>query len=644
MLGGWVLYIAVFDHKERTARVYTQGDTPTGFRTIESSIPAIDLEHGVLDTRLGRIIDRMHDPIVGVHKIRTLLEKHYQSIMAAITTMAEDRKYHIKNRWTMKRADTMSAAHEERGAASGDGVSTVNEATSRNASEHDRQYLEQGRVERMLGMLSTRRGKWVENYMALVMRETRERFEGLRTVVDEDTGGGKGKAVSDAVVDSEQEKMEELLIDEWHLMEVLLVYEVERWEEQLWRRRECFVGGSPEKQRLTMEWRGNCWKRLDANIRAMDARMDTAKTSANGNEFDVSWKWQDMRTDTQRAWQAVVKRFMERETSSSPPSIGLQRLEKDIAEITKPSWWLPDDGLGVEGLGKQCEEMASRLKRELEDVEERLNKGLDRCDQFWVGGGLLECGRSGSKTLFLQKLIPPAPLEVYSRALKQNKTATHIEFHKFHSDDDYRWIAETIRDLPGVTSISVPRRELLPAIDRPGTTPLFIDDDDYQDIEPFLKCDPHLADSNCQGTFVFVTWKNVVVSFVGPTSGDLILRLTHRSTDADATFKVEGTSLQLSLSSSLTVDDIPLHATPSESDEPSFKRGIRNNLIIQVAKSSYSAYDIQLLDQRGNCYNAASQSPEGVSAAGCVLLSIVIDPLIHHDLLQAMIKCHRMGG
>ena len=37
---------------------------------------------------------------------------------------------------------------------------------------------------------------------------------------------------------------------------------------------EMFVGGSPEEQRLMMEWRGNCWKMLDANIRGMDARMD----------------------------------------------------------------------------------------------------------------------------------------------------------------------------------------------------------------------------------------------------------------------------------------------------------------------------------------------------------------------------------
>ena len=62
---------------------------------------------------------------------------------------------------------------------------------------------------------------------------------------------------------------------------------------------------------------------------------------------------------------------MERETRTYSPSMPLHRLE----EITKPSWWLPNDGLGVEGLGKQCEEMASRLKREL---EKRLDHFLTR--------------------------------------------------------------------------------------------------------------------------------------------------------------------------------------------------------------------------------------------------------------------------
>jgi hypothetical protein len=100
--------------------------------------------------------------------------------------MVEQRKYHIENTWTMKSVDTKSAVHKEKGAgASGGEASTVkpsHQAMLRNTWERDYQYLEQGQVERMLGTLYTRRGKWVEDYMALVMRETRERFEGRGTV------------------------------------------------------------------------------------------------------------------------------------------------------------------------------------------------------------------------------------------------------------------------------------------------------------------------------------------------------------------------------------------------------------------------------------------------------------------------------
>ena len=612
-LGEWVLYIAVFDHKERTARVYTRSDTPNSFRAIASSSLAIDLEHGVLEAELGKIVDVEHDPIVGVDKIRSLLEDHYRSIMDAYsttTTMTEPRKYHIENRWTMKMIDTTSAPHKERGAgASGGGASTVkpsHEATLRDTFERDHQYLEQGRVERMLGMLYRRRGKWVQHYMALVTRETRERFGGRRRV-DADTGG-KGKGIggglfaseSDAkVVDGDREEMEQLLIDECRRMEILLVYEVERWEEKLWERTKSLVGGSPEKQRLMKEWRRDCWKRLDANIRAMDSRMDALKTTANSNEFDVSREWQDTHDGIQLAWQGVVQRLVERETSSSSPSMPFQRLEASIGEITEPRWWWQLGNLSAKRFEEQLEEVASRLIRELEDVKERLTQGLERCDQFWSDEQLLKCRHSRSKTLLLLKLGLEAPLEVCSRALKQNKTTTHIGFYDFHFANDYQWIADTIRDLPWVTSIFVEDRKLLPVIDR--TTPLFIDDHNGHDIKTFLENDPQLAHS--RATFIFVNRgrNRIAASFVGPTSGNLILRLTHRSNTGSTSLRVKGTSFQLSLSSSLTVDDITLHARlSSKSDKPSFQPGIRNNLIIQVTGWPYSVYDIRLLDQRRN--------------------------------------------
>ena len=674
-LGEWVLYIAVFDRRDRTALVYTRGDTPYPFlRAIASSIPALVPEHDNLEVKLDQNID------IRVDGIHTLLEQHYQSIMAPYSTstnMVNGRKYHIECTWTMKRVDTTSAAHKERQAgAMGGGALIIKPshgATLHDTWERDQEYLEQGRVERMLGVLYTRRGEWIKDYMKLVMRQTREKFEGRGTVrrVDGDTSGGKEKAMDGGVftsesdakeVEVERQQLAERLIEEWRWMEELLVYESERWEEQLWQRRRHFVGGSPEKERLTREWRGNCWQRLNANIRAMDARIDAAKTTANSPEFDVSWKWQNAREDIQVEWHHVVQRFLEHETSSSSPSMTLQGLEERLREITEPDWWWPHDGVSRERLKRQCEEMATRLTRELDDIKFRLKQGLEHCDQIWVDEELLECRHSRSTTLILRKSFLAAPLEVYSRALKENQNTANIKFSHFDSDD-YQWIADTIRDSLWVTSICVPDRKLLPAIDR--TTPLFVYDKYDLDIKSFLENDSHLAESH--DTFVFITTGIIAVSFMGPTYGHLILRLTHRSdSTSDSTdLTVMGTSFQLSISSSLTIDDITLHASPPESDKPpsptvdnitlqdsppesdkpSFQRGVRNNLLIQT-DILYSVYDVQLLDQRGNRYDAASQSHEGVIVVRCVL-SIMIDPLqplIHHDLSQSSTKSYQLGG
>ena len=401
ILGQWVLYIAVFDQKELNARVYTRDtrDTPTRLRAMVSTIPAIDHARRIFQAELGEIIHNEDDPILRDNVARALLEDHYQSIMRPYSAMDKETISYVPIKWTMKR---VAAAHQESWARPLGGLaSTVKPsdgAMLRDTWQRDQRYLELERVERMLGMLYTRRGKWVESYMRWVMRETRERFEGRETVrrVDGDTCAALFAGEPDAkVVDGELEK---LLIDEWRLMELLLVYEVESWEEQLWERRRLFVGGSPEKERLTREWRANCWKRLDANILAMDARMDAAKTTANSNEFDLSW---NARNDIQQAWRALVDRFMGRDTYS--PSMPLQRLIEDIGEITKPRTWWPNNSLNVEVFVKQPKEMLSRSRRELQDIEERLTQGLERCDQFWVDEQLLGCRHSQSRILILNK-------------------------------------------------------------------------------------------------------------------------------------------------------------------------------------------------------------------------------------------------
>ena len=627
-LGERILYITAFDHKERTTRIYTRGGTAIGFDLIESSIPVIDLEHGVLEVRLGRRIDSKNDPIVGVDAIRLLLEEHYQSIMDPYSTTkntVQDHRYIIENTWTMKRADTTSAPQRE----SETGPRT-SEDVLHNPSARDHQYLEGGRIERMVGSLYATRGKWIEDYMRWVIQETRDRFEAEKkftrrvdgaTVTDEEKADGKRKATSSeegldakmANMDPESEEIELQFVDEQCWMEKLLVFEVEEWEEQVWNRVDGFLASfdAQEKERLTREWRANCWKRLDAHLRAMNARMETAKTKATAA---TSEKWQPAHAAIREAWEIVTKRFMEDETPSRRISMPPSYLDHQLRLVTEHSAWFMFtlNPAQQRRLQRQREEMASRLTREMANIKDRLNQGLERCSEFWSDEKLLECRHSQSKWLILFRSQLKAPLEVYSHALKGNENIIDIFFGDFKSHDDYRSIADTIRDLPSVTTIWVEDRRRLPDIQR--DTPLLINNYSGSDIETFLDNDPQLQLVHSRGTFMFFSnptrsTKDIAISFVGPTSGDLRLRLTHHCNHSDATLTIKGTSFQLPVPSSLTADDVTLHATPSEPGQPSFKPGIRNSLIIQVtAQSSYSIHDVQLLDQSGGLYNSAQDN------------------------------------
>ena len=641
-----VLYITVFDHKERTTRVYTRDGTADRYYSTASSIPVIDLKHGLLEAQLGAEIDSKNDPIVVDDSIRQLLATHYGSIMNEVhfTTAGNRRLNHtyvIENKWTLKMADTMSARQREKqtntliereagerpqhSALDGGGLDT--------SFERDRQYLEQGRIENMLVSLYTTRGKWVEDYMEWVTQDAIEgralekEMGGRVDGVDKEKADGKHAVTSGDVRTDEMpvdiERMEHLLIDECRLMELLLAYAVEGWEKQLWERAERYIDScnTREKEPLRREWRANCWKRLDANIRAMDARMDTAEAKAAER---TSENWQYTHDEIRKAWQVVIERFVESAAPSPSLAMPTSRLDQNLQDIADRStlpWWTHELNAAQERrLERMCEEMTSRLRREQEDVEFWLNQGLQQCNGYGYSSDktLFECRHSlpnsRSKKLFLYKTHVSAPLEVYFRALKQNKYLLQIFFYDFDSDDEYRLIADTIRDMPWVTSIQVPDRTRLPVIDR--TTPLFVYDQRSQDIETFLEEDPKLA--NSRGTFVFMNLLTTAVSFVGPTFGNLKLRLKHRSARAGTTLAIKGTSFQLTIPSSFTVDDITLRASPSKSDGPSFKSGTRNNVVIQVTikalQNPYFMHSIQLLDEVENHYDPTCQRSDDIVA------------------------------
>jgi hypothetical protein len=221
--------------------------------------------------------------------------------------------------------------------------------------------------------------------------------------------------------------------------------------------------------------------------------------------------------------------------------------------------------------------------------------------------------------------------EVVTRALEAMNHVIFIIFHSVNSDDDFARVVELIRKLRSVTSIRVPDSHRLPAIQR--DTPLFINDSTGSNkIETFLH-DSQSQLGRTRRTHIFIDIgfyhhisparlhlspdSKIAVSFFGPPSGSLVLRLTHwhssPSHDAAVTLLLKEShdqgshTFEYPVLSSLSVTSITL--SPSPSNNPSFVPNTRNNLIIEFTQGSildYVVKDIQLQDEAGNDYNGAS--------------------------------------
>jgi hypothetical protein len=638
--GKRVLYITLFDHKERTTRVYTRDGMTERFYSTESDVPLIDLRHDLLNTILDKEIISTDDLIAGDPEIGFQLRRHYQSIMdqihftlgetsiaSASTSPSPPPAYAIENRWTLRTADTMGARErtrleEQTKNSHGTWVSTVERGRttevdgSQPSFERDRLYFQHSQFESMRQSHDAARGRWIDTYMGLVTREQTNRLKGDTTAMRRVNGE---PAENETVLgkdpfDSLNALIGHGLVNEIFFMEQLLVHEVEAWEGLVWTWVKEFMGRNDvpesEKERLTREWRGNCWRRLDSNIRAMDTRTERMKAKFSALPMLLP-RLEYVQDDIRRAWQSVIQRLVDTPTplpSSTPWSYFSQDLQQH-AEQSEVDWDMSPPAQ-QEQMRIWYKGMARRLNAELADVEFRVAQGSDQRDCLYAFEALtdyklLDCRHSQSKSVFLHGDYLGASLDFYSRAFKGNNDLVHIAFDS-NFEQRHAWFAETISDLRSVTSIRVPDRHLLPPIQR--DTPLFIDDyDDPQSLETFLINDQSLAGT--RDTHVFMQcangWANIAVSFVGPSFGNLILRLKHRANEPDVTLTILGTAFTLTIPESHIIDDINLHPIGESSSQLSFLPNIRNNLILQISSpvEVYILQDVQLLDEDENPYH-----------------------------------------
>jgi hypothetical protein len=477
-----------------------------------------------------------------------------------------------------------------------------------------------------------KRGRRIESYMLLVIAETRDSFESENTwvrkldgmLVDETEAKGKGAtATGEDRVKMESDRrtadgvMELSLLEEWERMEMLLVYEADKWEGQLWDATRGFICSDEvqEKERVEREWKANCWKRLDANIRAMDARMEAAQANAKVASNNLSREWRDALERIQRTWRRVIGRFNSFHRSRDLSRFDPERFTQDDA--TRSIY--PH----LSQLSNQRDKIEDRLRKELEDVEFQLEQGLKKCNEFWVDEVLLQCKHSRTKWLSAQ--FRRAPLEAYSRTLKTRDDVIYVDFHGC----DYDWAADTIRNMPHLTSVFTNSKHLG---DIERDIPLFINTFGAEgtDIVTFLQHNK-LRFAETHRTFIYIDnmcgshgsgpgfyaavptqlglneSATIAISYFGPTSGSLTLRLRHCVSNPCFTFVVDdmtgSPAVEFPVPSMPSIDDITLQPRPAPSRRISFEPGARNNLIVRVQVSLEVDYGLVVLISMVSIYD-----------------------------------------
>ena len=409
--GERTLYITVFDHKERTTRIYTRDDKGDAFYSTKSDAPHVDVGHHLLEVEIDtKIVDIEGDPVCSDSKIQDSLREHHRSILEKIRyrlgAANVTRPYAIKNPWTMKVENTPERLSE---AVDKEGRDSEKERTDKSLASD---YFMYSSIERQRRLLDEGRGKWIARRMEMITKETKERLLGMGVEYRGNTLGTKSPEEVNEMVDKER-----------CVMELLLIYEVREWERRFWKKFEAFrdqIDGDrkEEKRRLTREWRANCWKRLDIQKHAALKRIA---------DLDITDK-----DHLLEEWESSIRLLSEGVENPNP--ISLCNLRREIGD----------------GDGDGEREMHLRMENEMEDIEFRLKRGSDsgRFDQFWDDDLLFNCRYSRSKWLYFWQ-DSTVPLEVYLHALKGNKNITHISFDGMEPDFD---VNHFLRDLPWVTS------------------------------------------------------------------------------------------------------------------------------------------------------------------------------------------------
>ena len=623
-LGERTLFITVFDHKERTTRVYTRDNEIDTFYSTKSDAPYVDVGHSLLEVEIDdEIVDPKGDPVCSDNNILVSLRYHHQSILENIQyrlgAANVTKTYAINNRWTMKVDQTVSTLQRLREENGDVWKRAVEKGLEEERTEESlvSDYFIHSSIERERQLLDEKRGRWITRRMEKLTKETKERLLGMGVEYRVNK-----QAVERKPETKSPEEVREMLGREHYFQELLLVCEVMEWEKLFWKKFNAFldkIGNDrvEEKDRMTREWRANCWKRLDHQMHAALKRVKLADAISIEKSYYLEMLCEQWAKSIGQLFEGV----------ENPDLISLSNFKEWIKRVESED--IKDEEIKDEGI----REFHLRMKEEILDTQFRLKRGSDlgRFDQFWDDDLLFDCRYSRLKWVFIRRQSESVPLEIYSHALKGNKNITHITFGYMDPDFD---VNQLLRDLPWVTSISPYKSAIIPAIPRDSDSdPLFIKttNDDLNTFAKEFKLDNSSTyifshEGSIDVYFLMKPGRNarIFISFVAPTSAKrLILRVKH-SGEKDRPLEVTLGSTKIQLNpeskSSLTIDDLTLYPIevpgPSESDHLSFEPGVRNDIDIrfivpQVTGSplhGHFLHDVELLDEDGLEYMSHSAS------------------------------------
>ena len=322
----------------------------------------------MLEVEIDAEIDSKGDPVCSDCNNLNALRKHHRSILEHIQHRlgagVVTKTYAIENSWTMKVGDTISTLHR---LMEGSGEAVVEKGREEERTEESlvSDYFMFSSIEMERRLLDETRGKWIARRTEMITKET-ERELGVEYRVN--------KQAVEKKPGTKSPEVKEMLGWEPDCMELLLLYEVRRWEELFSNKFKGFldkIGNDrvEEKERLTREWRANRWKRLSPQMHAAEKRMADVDYMENKNgRLEI----------VRDQWAISINQIFER---VDDPIMSLSNLRILI--------------------GGEDKERRLRFENEIEDTEFCLKRGtvLGRFDQFWDDDALFRCRYSRSKWL-----------------------------------------------------------------------------------------------------------------------------------------------------------------------------------------------------------------------------------------------------